>query len=243
MRLAPPAGPGAGVPTAAPCRAARTAPPASARYVAQPVQQRSAGRIGQRLEQRSNRPAPGRRVILDPPHYAAIYLHKSKATLTFRCRHPVLLKSLADGSATSALRQPGCAGPMSAETARAIVAGDLSGLAAAGLTAAAAGRTRTPADGLAMAGKGGYPPAGVLEKAGFTYVGLAEGRPLPARIAGGGSSSRGRAGRGRAPRAPGARPLAAAHTNVCSMSPNVSASPSSSHNALPGHGPAMHPPG
>src|SRR5437667_10810475 len=52
--------------------------------------------------------------------------------------------------------------PLTAETARAIVAGDLSGLAAAGLTAADGWPHEDTADGLAMAGKGGYPPGWLI---------------------------------------------------------------------------------
>jgi hypothetical protein len=102
--------------------------------------------------------------------------------------------------------------PLTAETARAIVAGDLAGLTAAGLAAADGWPHEDTTDGLAMAGKGGYPPGyggeavaavtewllsqpgvrqvrahtltsnapsrRVLEKAGFTYVGLDEGEAL-----------------------------------------------------------------
>src|SRR6201984_348141 len=60
--------------------------------------------------------------------------------------------------------------PLTAETARAIVAGDLSGLAAAGLTAADGWPHEDTADGLAMAGKGGYPP-GWLITAGGAVIG------------------------------------------------------------------------
>jgi RimJ/RimL family protein N-acetyltransferase len=48
--------------------------------------------------------------------------------------------------------------PLTAETARATVAGDLSWLTAAGLAAADGWPHDDTADGLAMAGKGGYPP-------------------------------------------------------------------------------------
>jgi RimJ/RimL family protein N-acetyltransferase len=52
--------------------------------------------------------------------------------------------------------------PLTAETARAIVAGDLSVLTAAGLTAAGGWPHEDTADGLAMAGKGGYPPGWLI---------------------------------------------------------------------------------
>src|SRR6201984_3701381 len=52
--------------------------------------------------------------------------------------------------------------PLTAETARAIVAGDLSGLAAAGLTAADGWPHEDTADGLARGGKGGYPPGWLI---------------------------------------------------------------------------------
>ena len=60
--------------------------------------------------------------------------------------------------------------PLTAETARAIVAGDLSWLTAAGLTAADGWPHEDTADGLAMAGKAGYPP-GWLVTAGGAVIG------------------------------------------------------------------------
>ena len=60
--------------------------------------------------------------------------------------------------------------PLAAETARAILAGDLSGLAAAGLTAADGWPHEDTADGLAGAVKAGYPP-GWLITAGGTVIG------------------------------------------------------------------------
>jgi RimJ/RimL family protein N-acetyltransferase len=60
--------------------------------------------------------------------------------------------------------------PMTAEMARAILAGDLSVLTAAGLTAADGWPHEDTADGLAMAGKGGYPP-GWLITAGGAVIG------------------------------------------------------------------------
>jgi RimJ/RimL family protein N-acetyltransferase len=60
--------------------------------------------------------------------------------------------------------------PLTAEAARAILAGDLSGLAAAGLTAADGWPHEDTADGLAMAVKAGYPP-GWLITAGGTVIG------------------------------------------------------------------------
>jgi RimJ/RimL family protein N-acetyltransferase len=56
--------------------------------------------------------------------------------------------------------------PLTAEMARAILAGDLSGLAAAGLTAADGWPHEDTADGLAMAGKGGYPPGWLVTVSG-----------------------------------------------------------------------------
>jgi len=52
--------------------------------------------------------------------------------------------------------------PMTAETAQAIMAGDLSMLAAAGMTAAEQWPHEDTADGLAMAVKGGYPPGWLI---------------------------------------------------------------------------------
>jgi RimJ/RimL family protein N-acetyltransferase len=52
--------------------------------------------------------------------------------------------------------------PLTAETARAIVAGDLSGLTAIGLAAADGWPHDDTADGLAMAGKAGYPPGWLI---------------------------------------------------------------------------------
>ena len=60
--------------------------------------------------------------------------------------------------------------PLTAETARAILAGDLSGLAAAGLAAADGWPHEDTADGLTMAVKAGYPP-GWLVTAGGTVIG------------------------------------------------------------------------
>ena len=60
--------------------------------------------------------------------------------------------------------------PLTAETARAILAGDLSGLTAAGLTIADGWPHEDTADGLAMAGKAGYPP-GWLITAGGAIIG------------------------------------------------------------------------
>jgi RimJ/RimL family protein N-acetyltransferase len=60
--------------------------------------------------------------------------------------------------------------PLAAETARAIVAGDLSGLTVAGLTVADGWPHEDTADGLAMAGKGGYPP-GWLVTVGGAVIG------------------------------------------------------------------------
>ncbi len=60
--------------------------------------------------------------------------------------------------------------PLTAETARAILAGDLSGLAAAGLAAADGWPHDDTADGLAMAVKAGY-PAGWLVTAGGAVIG------------------------------------------------------------------------
>jgi len=65
--------------------------------------------------------------------------------------------------------------PLTAETARAIVSGDLSGLTAAGLTAADGWPHEDTADGLAMAGKGGYPPGWLI-----TADGAAEAVHAPA---------------------------------------------------------------
>ena len=52
--------------------------------------------------------------------------------------------------------------PLTAETARATVAGDLSWLTAAGLAAADGWPHDDTADGLAMAGKAGYPPGWLI---------------------------------------------------------------------------------
>ena len=52
--------------------------------------------------------------------------------------------------------------PVTIETARAILAGDLSGLAAAGLAAADGWPHEDTADGLAMAVKAGYPPGWLI---------------------------------------------------------------------------------
>ena len=52
--------------------------------------------------------------------------------------------------------------PLTAETARAILAGDLSGLAAAGLAAADGWPHEDTNDGLAMAVKAGYPPGWLI---------------------------------------------------------------------------------
>ena len=60
--------------------------------------------------------------------------------------------------------------PLTAETARATVAGDLSWLTAAGLAAADGWPHDDTADGLAMAGKGGYPP-GWLVTVGGAVIG------------------------------------------------------------------------
>ena len=60
--------------------------------------------------------------------------------------------------------------PMTADTARAILAGDLSVLAAAGMAAAEQWPHEDTADGLAMAVKGGYPP-GWLITVGGTVIG------------------------------------------------------------------------
>ena len=60
--------------------------------------------------------------------------------------------------------------PLTAETARATVAGDLSWLTAAGLAAADGWPHDDTADGLAMAGKAGYPP-GWLVTAGGAVIG------------------------------------------------------------------------
>jgi hypothetical protein len=60
--------------------------------------------------------------------------------------------------------------PLTAETARAILAGDLSGLAATGLTAADGWPHDDTADGLAGAVKTGYPP-GWLVTAGGAVIG------------------------------------------------------------------------
>jgi len=60
--------------------------------------------------------------------------------------------------------------PLTAEMARAIVAGDLARLTAAGLAAADGWPHEDTADGLAMAGKGGYPP-GWLITAGGAVIG------------------------------------------------------------------------
>ena len=60
--------------------------------------------------------------------------------------------------------------PMTADTARAILAGDLSGLTAAGLAAADGWPHEDTADGLAMAVKAGYPP-GWLITVGGTVIG------------------------------------------------------------------------
>ena len=60
--------------------------------------------------------------------------------------------------------------PVTTETARAILAGDLSGLTAAGLAAADGWPHEDTADGLAMAVKAGYPP-GWLITAGGTVIG------------------------------------------------------------------------
>ena len=60
--------------------------------------------------------------------------------------------------------------PLTAETARAILAGDLSGLAAAGLAAADGWPHEDTADGLAMAVEAGYPP-GWLITAGGAVIG------------------------------------------------------------------------
>ena len=60
--------------------------------------------------------------------------------------------------------------PLTAEAARAILAGDLSGLAAAGLAAAGGWPHEDTADGLAMAVKTGHPP-GWLVTVGGTVIG------------------------------------------------------------------------
>jgi RimJ/RimL family protein N-acetyltransferase len=60
--------------------------------------------------------------------------------------------------------------PLTNQTARAILAGDLSGLTAAGLTAADGWPHEDTADGLAMAVKAGYPP-GWLITAGGAIIG------------------------------------------------------------------------
>src|SRR5690349_25177773 len=60
--------------------------------------------------------------------------------------------------------------PLTMETARAILSGDLSGLAAAGLTAADGWPHEDTADGLAMAVKTGHPP-GWLVTVGGTVIG------------------------------------------------------------------------
>jgi RimJ/RimL family protein N-acetyltransferase len=60
--------------------------------------------------------------------------------------------------------------PVTTETARAILAGDLSGLTAAGLAAADGWPHEDTADGLAMAVKAGYPP-GWLITADGTVIG------------------------------------------------------------------------
>jgi RimJ/RimL family protein N-acetyltransferase len=60
--------------------------------------------------------------------------------------------------------------PLTMETARAILAGDLSGLTAAGLAAADGWPHEDTADGLAMAVKAGFPP-GWLITAGGTVIG------------------------------------------------------------------------
>ena len=56
--------------------------------------------------------------------------------------------------------------PVTAETARAVVAGDLSGLAAAGLTAAEGWPHEDTADGLGMTVKSGYPPSWLVTAGG-----------------------------------------------------------------------------
>ena len=56
--------------------------------------------------------------------------------------------------------------PMTAETARAILAGDMAWLAAAGLAAADGWPHDDTADGLAMAVKAGYPPGWLVTAAG-----------------------------------------------------------------------------
>ncbi len=60
--------------------------------------------------------------------------------------------------------------PVTAETARAVLAGDLSGLASTGLTAAEGWPHEDTADGLAMAVRGGY-PAGWLIVIGGAVIG------------------------------------------------------------------------
>src|SRR4029077_2961603 len=87
--------------------------------------------------------------------------------------------------------------PLTAETARATVGGDLSWLTAARLAAADGWPHDDTADGLAMAGKGGYPPGwlvtvggevigdigthGPVDEAGRVEIGygLAAPRPRP----------------------------------------------------------------
>ena len=61
--------------------------------------------------------------------------------------------------------------PLTAETARAILAGDLSGLAAAGLTAADGWPHEDAADGLGMAVKTGHPPGWLVTAVGGTVIG------------------------------------------------------------------------
>src|SRR2546430_10563481 len=63
--------------------------------------------------------------------------------------------------------------PLTAEMARAILAGDLSGLAAAGLTAADGWPHDDTADGLAGAVKTGYPPGWLITAggAGIGHIG------------------------------------------------------------------------
>jgi hypothetical protein len=55
--------------------------------------------------------------------------------------------------------------PLTMETARAILVGDLSGLTAAGLAAADGWPHEDTADGLAGAVKAGYPPGWLITKA------------------------------------------------------------------------------
>ena len=78
--------------------------------------------------------------------------------------------------------------PLTAETARAILAGDLSGLTAAGLTAADGWPHDDTADGLARAVKTGYPPGWLVTVGGAVIGDFTYGRPrrrrspLPAAI-------------------------------------------------------------